>query len=345
MKKGLLLTFVAVVGFATASFGQSLVFNDSANSVYLDDHITGLTDAQEAITLESWIKPDTTGGWNNWTASIYLRNDEGASLGLNIASDADGDTLMMVPLWQDIYWIEPGIYVPINKWSHIAMTVDVATNTMKGYLNGALVYTYTGMATDDDPDLIAQNCVGTTTNTVGAVVKDAPFTLGKDRYHETWFGRTYKGALDEVRVWNVALTDAEILASWNTKLVGDETGLVAYYDFTTVIGTIITNGGVGPTATIDGDDTAAGEEGAPTAITGINSRTVLQNVNVYAYMNTLYIENGNGAADVEVFNVAGQLVKSIQINGDASMELNGNNVYIIKVSGEKGVYTSKVLVK
>ncbi|MEN8202529.1 MAG: LamG-like jellyroll fold domain-containing protein [Bacteroidota bacterium] len=340
MKKSLLIAAAAF--FAASVYGQSLVLNDTSY-VYLDDYITGLTDATENMTLEAWIKPDSTGGWKDWCAAIYLRNDEGASLGMNITNYRK-DTLEMIPLWQDIYWIAPEIYLEIGEWQHIAMTVDVAANSMKGYLNGQLVYTYVADG-GDNPDLVAQNCVGTTTYTVSGNPVNAPFTIGKDRYHESWTGRTFKGGIDEVRVWNTTLTDDDIAASWNMALNGDEEGLVAYYNFTTIIGAVVTNGGVGPTGTIWGEDSTTGEEGEPVDGTGFSKLPVLDNVKVYSYLNTLYIENGNGAADVEIFNVTGQLVRATQINGDASFELDGSNIYIVKVSGEKGVLSTKVLVK
>lgn len=41
----------------------------------------------------------------------------------------------------------------------------------------------------------------------------------------------YKGGIDEVRIWNVARTAADIERNYGRYLVGNETGLVAYYTF------------------------------------------------------------------------------------------------------------------
>ena len=41
----------------------------------------------------------------------------------------------------------------------------------------------------------------------------------------------YKGAIDEVRIWNVARTAADIERDYGRYLVGNETGLMAYYTF------------------------------------------------------------------------------------------------------------------
>jgi hypothetical protein len=40
-----------------------------------------------------------------------------------------------------------------------------------------------------------------------------------------------KGALDEVRIWNVARTQAQIQSSMNQHLTGSEPGLVGYWQF------------------------------------------------------------------------------------------------------------------
>ena len=49
-----------------------------------------------------------------------------------------------------------------------------------------------------------------------------------------WIGKVdnyFKGKMDEVRIWNIARTEAEIQASMNTSLTGNEAGLVGYWNF------------------------------------------------------------------------------------------------------------------
>ena len=56
------------------------------------------------------------------------------------------------------------------------------------------------------------------------------YSLGQE-----WDGNStsqyYNGDMDELRVWNYARTNAEILADINVTLTGNESGLVAYYNF------------------------------------------------------------------------------------------------------------------
>ena len=46
-----------------------------------------------------------------------------------------------------------------------------------------------------------------------------------------YFQNPFVGTIDELRVWSVARTQAEIVAAKDTELVGNEVGLVAYYPF------------------------------------------------------------------------------------------------------------------
>ena len=43
--------------------------------------------------------------------------------------------------------------------------------------------------------------------------------------------QNFVGSLDELRIWNIARTQSQIQAAKNTELVGNETGLITYYNF------------------------------------------------------------------------------------------------------------------
>lgn len=92
----------------------------------------------------------------------------------------------------------------INEWQHWACTYDVATNQRRIYLNGVLV----GEDTSGGP------LVGAGTLTIGAAGQGG-----------------FEGKLDEVRIWDSALSQATIAANRFTPATGSESGLLALYQF------------------------------------------------------------------------------------------------------------------
>ena len=47
------------------------------------------------------------------------------------------------------------------------------------------------------------------------------------------------GAIDEVRIWRIVLTEEEINSTMNKPLTGDETRLIAYYTFDETKGNVL----------------------------------------------------------------------------------------------------------
>ena len=91
-----------------------------------------------------------------------------------------------------------------GTWYHITYQYDISTGTQAIYVNGVLDYSEAGHSplADDQQVGIGQCPWGTLT-----------------------------GSVDELRIWNYALSQSEIQATMNTELAGNESGLVAYYNF------------------------------------------------------------------------------------------------------------------
>jgi gliding motility-associated-like protein len=58
----------------------------------------------------------------------------------------------------------------------------------------------------------------------------SPYRIGVYRGLSGAFGGYFKGRIDEARMWNIALTSAQILARYNSALTGSEAGLVTYHN-------------------------------------------------------------------------------------------------------------------
>jgi hypothetical protein len=93
-----------------------------------------------------------------------------------------------------------------DKWFHLAGTFD-GTKT-HAFVNGVEIGT------------------GFTITGTLATPANQPFYLGSAKLRSY-----FTGSIDEVRVWNVARTQAEIARDMSFRLVGNEPGLVGYYRF------------------------------------------------------------------------------------------------------------------
>jgi hypothetical protein len=79
----------------------------------------------------------------------------------------------------------------------------------------------------------------------------------------------FNGLVDELRIWNVARTDAEIMANFDKALVGNEAGLVGYWKFDDAPGSLTAADSVtaaGHTAHV-GHLLGATDAGVPTYVT------------------------------------------------------------------------------
>lgn len=181
-----------------APSGYALDFTTSG--VTVPDH-SGL-DLTTTWTLEAWIKPRAvTGGfqhivsrWGACDAAAYSMEVNGGRLRSAIASCESGT--------QEV---ESYGTLVNDQWQHVAITLDAGT--LRLYINGVLDRTYTGSLAPQD--------------------RATPVRFGQEAPN-LWM---YSGLIDEIRMWNVARTEAQLLAAKNTRLTGAETGLVGYWRF------------------------------------------------------------------------------------------------------------------
>lgn len=99
-------------------------------------------------------------------------------------------------------------------WTHIAVSFVASTKTCQIYVNGDPVTT----------------TLGTNTMTGSTIyTSDTPFSIGAWRQNDSTWRDWGDGLIDEARVWNTIRTAAEIKANYQKQLVGNESGLVGYW--------------------------------------------------------------------------------------------------------------------
>ena len=166
----------------SGKFGGAAVFNGTSSRGTVNDSAS--LDLTSAMTLEAWVYPTASGGWRD---VIYKGQDdiyylEGSS---DTGPPAMGGTFSPSSL--------RGVSaLPLNAWSHLAATYD--GSTMRIFVNGAQVATR------------AQT--GPIATSTGAL------TIGSDLL----YGQYFSGRIDEVRIYNVALTAGQIVSDMNTPI-------------------------------------------------------------------------------------------------------------------------------
>ncbi len=142
-----------------------------------------------AFSVELWLYPTGPGGAPTYGG--ILINKEGQ---YEIARFADGTIQWAVvspdnPVWN---WVNSGFTAPEGQWTHLAWTYDFGTSRL--FANGQLVQTYPG------------------SGPVGSLALYSPneFWIGNRQVLSTsqWF----QGRMDEISVYNRALSGAEIQA-------------------------------------------------------------------------------------------------------------------------------------
>lgn len=150
-----------------------------------------------AITLSAWIKPTNP---PNGLAAIISKWGQNASIDAYsyylITSNGNVRLLgaLGVPNQGDPGFTE-GV-IPIGDWSHVVMTYDSANGLNKIYINGIKV------AERFRPG--------------GITVSDKNVLLGRE---DSGAGRHFSGAIDEVQIYNRALTASEVRGLFEAVIV------------------------------------------------------------------------------------------------------------------------------
>ncbi|MGK7945679.1 MAG: SBBP repeat-containing protein [Microcystaceae cyanobacterium] len=111
-------------------------------------------------------------------------------------------------LWNNEIISSNGLNLADNKWYHVAHVFGSSVGGQKLYIDGELVAE--GTKTESNFDWQSHINIGYSVDAQNDYLR---------------------GQIDEVRVWNVAKTQAEIQASMNQELTGNEDNLIGYWDF------------------------------------------------------------------------------------------------------------------
>lgn len=168
----------------------------------------------QTFTIETWARPDPTNG----TGALFMRTNASGHNELLIWLQSASSIYAYVN-HTEYRFSFPGQNFYDEAWRHFAVTFDGAT--VRAYVNGLpstnLYYVSATLAFDNSNILIGADY-------------DA-FNGPPNDFFE--------GDIDEMRVWNVAKSEAEIQQLMTATLNGNEPGLVAYWRFNEGVGQVL----------------------------------------------------------------------------------------------------------
>ena len=181
-----------------------------------------LNNISQQVTVTAWIKPteyanrytpilykgdERTPEISNRSYALWLRNDGR----IQFAASPRGE--------REKFAFSPPGSITLNKWHHVAGVVDTSQNIVKIYIDGVMV---------GSNDFRGNQNI---------YESSLPVRIGGSHEEEWVTHASFIGQIDSVSVWDVALTEDEIRSNMNARLKGDtrlkgnEPGLVAYWEF------------------------------------------------------------------------------------------------------------------
>ena len=216
----------------TGRIGGALLFDG------VDDHVavsepSAMTalEMHDALTIEAWIYPrnPSSGGGGvivNKEGEYALTRWGDGRITWSLANTSPG--------WVSV---QSTYVAPAHAWTHVAFVYDDVAGEARLYINGAPYQTWT--ATGPIGDFHASN---------------DELQIGGRQNSPT--SQPFHGVIDDVRVWNRALSDSEIAQDFGKVIVdpSSRTGLVGYWKFDETSGGVAFDSAAGHHATLGNDD-------------------------------------------------------------------------------------------
>ena len=185
--------------------GKALQFD---GSTYVSIPDNGTLDLISDYTIEAWVKVSD--------ASNNTIIDKGDYRFL-FQTHTSGNT--GISLYREgVGWIHSQGSVPVNTWTHVAVTV-AANGVVSFYKNGVLLSSHASSLGSADNGLIN-------------IGRQSPDTCSCNLAN---------GQFDELRIWNSVRSQQEIQADFIKSLEGNTSGILAYWKFNHETGTNVSD--------------------------------------------------------------------------------------------------------
>ena len=315
LKTLFIIWYLLVLSITTASATPSLKLAAHGGVVQFDGvfgnkinlgDITALNGAS-TFTLETWVRPNDF-SQENYFFSKYL--DVNNRIGLLVHPEGRLGITVSNAASQYTYSTDS---MTLSKWYHVALVYNGSGATLnddyKLYINGVLQTNFGSSASSPST---SANLSGVNAY-LGSNISTGPARVD----------------LDEFRIWSTVRTVEEINASKGVQLDGNETGLVAYYNFDERSGTrIVDIAGADNNATIENNVSRLNFLGDTISFNGVDS----------------YIDLGNSSTLKPTTNLSAALWfeynGSIEINSTGLLSNSQLGSYVISLYGSSEATTS-----
>jgi len=215
-------------------------FNGSTHRAYATDNAS--LRLGQNLTIEAWVRP--TGTCASVPCNVIIR-EYGYSIYALGGKWWYRAKTSAAAAWSNV---DTGVPVRVNEWVHLALVREETSGQ-----SGPITVYVDGVARHVNPGTSRWDTATAAPVGIGGYVGVST----PEREGETYLTEPFPGRIDEVRLWNVARSAAQVGADMHTWGPASASGLVAYWDFNGVSGTTVPNraasGASGTDLTMDGE--------------------------------------------------------------------------------------------
>lgn len=179
--------------------GNALVFDGVDDYISLPNNT--LTNNLANFTLEAWINPTSYLDASDVLGELFDKGNGKKSFFINSAVGSLGGIVLHTSNPAVTY---TSTVIPLNQWSHVAMTYSSTTRRIEIYVNGV-------------PTVNAKQTAGSGTAQTDGTTAPTNWLVGS----AAGTGAYFNGKMDYVRLHNKVFTPAEILTQYNSFLSVD----------------------------------------------------------------------------------------------------------------------------
>lgn len=198
---------------AAPTVGYALSFDGIDDLVWIDDNDPPMSpdyygdfEFSASFTIEAWIMPSTLALGGSYAAVLQGKTASGGgAFALNLRSSPPGSWALSVCVPSCNAAISPEDNLDAMRWQHVAGVYDGSAITIYRNSQEIAVEPWSGDVSDAVNLVIGRWEVGSTTG--------------------------FPGVIEDVRIWNTARSQTEILSTMYGGVSGSEPGLMGYWRF------------------------------------------------------------------------------------------------------------------